>query len=148
MARAARFPAKYPGKCLCGADFKVGDRIFWDGGTRRATLCPACEAPKLRPGTWVELGRFHYRFDRDAAGHVRAMVVTTADSGHGAFEVYRLGADGQWAPAEFGREMVFVRCLTHDEVEGVRTRAGVSMEPPPKPSNREPDETAHFRCVS
>lgn len=44
------FPAKFPGRCLCGAHFKAGARIYWDSSARRSTGCPSCATQKAVKG--------------------------------------------------------------------------------------------------
>ncbi len=118
---ARPFEAKYPGKCLCGASFKAGARIYWDGSVRRATGCPSCASPKLIPGECREVGGMCWRFDLHPTTREVAALIVTDPCGCG-LEVYRL-RDGRWNLSSMGREPVYTGTLTHERIEAVRMAA-------------------------
>jgi hypothetical protein len=114
--------AKYPGRCVCGAQFERGTKIAWSVDLRRATECPACYRPRKagRVGATVEVasgvaGGFH--------GVDGAVIAFTAQSFDGS-ERYEI-RNGQWTLARYGREPALARRLTHAEIEGYRAAAGV-----------------------
>lgn len=118
---SAIFPARYPGRCLCGASFVAGARIAWDAQTRRATLCPGCAAPKAKPGTAHDMGGLSVRFDRHPVTGEIILCAVSDPTSFRAVEVFRL-RDGRWYHAEFGREMVFTGPVSHETIEGWRNR--------------------------
>jgi len=118
------FPARYPGRCLCGATFQAGAKIAWDASVRRATLCPKCAAPKLIPGRVRSLSNgLAARFDLHPETREEVACILSDPCGAwGAVEVYRL-RDGRWTLASFGREMVLTSTASHEEIEAWKTAA-------------------------
>jgi len=121
---SAIFPARYPGRCLCGASFVVGARIAWDAQTRRATLCPGCAAPKAKRGEWHALpSGIHVRFDRHPTTTAIVLMVATSIESM-AMEVFYL-KDGKWGFAHCGGgrgEILFANPVSHETIEGWRVR--------------------------
>ena len=127
----SKIAARYPGKCLCGARFQPGAKIYWDFSARIATGCPAClkAARRTIAGDWtLASGGLLVRFDSYAdTGEVAACVITTQDSGHGVYEVYRL-VDGQWRHHHTNREPVLSGVASHATIEGWRSLSQMSAE--------------------
>jgi hypothetical protein len=42
--------SKYSGKCICGASFKRGAIIQYNGGLRKVTACPTCRPDQAKQG--------------------------------------------------------------------------------------------------
>ena len=122
-----RFPARYPGRCICGASFSPGESIYWDASIRRATLCSACETPKLVKGRWHDIdGYMQARFDRHPkTGEVAAMVCTGTDSAYNEWDCYRL-ENGTWKPSHGGSAMFLTGTLTTETINEWMQKAGVS----------------------
>ena len=116
--------ARYPGRCLCGASFAPGARIYWDGSVRRATGCPACAPRKTIPGTPINLkSGVVARFDlHPDTREVCACVVTDPCGAWNACEVYAL-INGEWRLRSTGREPVLTHPATHAQIEGWRAQA-------------------------
>lgn len=119
------FSAKFPGRCLCGASFKAGARIYWDSSVRRATGCPACAPAKARPGKSITVdGAYSVRFDtHPTTGAVVLCAITGKAECGGAAEVYYL-RDGRWTFGSIVREPIFTGSLSHETIEGWRAMAG------------------------
>jgi hypothetical protein len=115
------FPAKYPGSCTCGASFKAGARIYWDGSIRRATGCPACAPRKAIPGVTRRLpSGLSVRFDTHPdTGAVVLAAFSDPCGAWNAYEVYRLDSAGRWCLSQCGREAIFSRPLSHEQVQGM-----------------------------
>lgn len=119
----AKMTARYPGRCLCGANFQPGAAIYWDGSVRRATGCPACAPRKAIPGEFVAMSGFSVRFDRHPdTGAVILCHVTDPCGAFGACETYAL-TGGAWTLRSIGREPVLSNVATHAQIEAWRAQA-------------------------
>lgn len=118
------FPARYPGKCLCGASFAVGAKIYWDGSVRRATGCPACASRKAVKGTPHQLpSGLVVRFDTHPdTGEVVLCAISDPCGAWNAVEVYAL-VNGEWRLRSIGREPVMSGPVSHAQIEGWRAAA-------------------------
>ena len=116
--------ARYPGRCLCGASFQPGARIYWDGSVRRATGCPACATRKAVAGTPRTLpSGLVVRFDTHPdTGAVVLCSISDPCGAWGAVETYAM-VGGEWVPRSIGREPVLTRTPTHQQIEGWRAAA-------------------------
>lgn len=114
----AAFPARFPGSCTCGARFSVGAKIYWDGSIRRATLCPSCAPVKAIPGVSRQLpSGISVRFDtHPETGKVVLAAFSDPCGAWDALEVYRLDKGGRWQLSQCGREGIFTRPLSHEQV--------------------------------
>jgi len=112
--RRATFPARYPGSCLCGATFKKGAQIAWDGKVRRATLCPSCRAPRAVRGPLLPVGNLLVRVDTHPTTGAPAVVAITTAEEFGNAEIYRNTPARGW---HCTGGMVLTRSLSSDEVE-------------------------------
>lgn len=123
-----RFPARYPGRCLCGASFQPGASIHWDASVRRATLCPSCETPKLVKGSWHDIdGYMQARFDRHPeTGAIAAMIITATDSAWNEWDCYRL-EDGVWKPSHGGGALFLTGTLSTETINGWIEKAGLNV---------------------
>lgn len=113
---ANAFPAQYPGRCLCGASFPAGARIYWDSSVRRATGCPACAPRKMVAGPARMVRGLVMRFHRHPdTGLIVAVEVREQDGGWRDVDMYRL-ADGEWSFASSGGFGALTRPVGHDVV--------------------------------
>lgn len=121
---SAAFAAQYPGRCLCGASFEPGARIYWDRSFRRATGCPACAPKKAIPGTPHTLrSGLVVRFDlHPDTREICLCSITDPCGAWGACEVYAL-VGGEWRPRAIGREPVLSSTPSHAQIEGWRAAA-------------------------
>lgn len=119
----AKMTARYPGRCLCGANFQPGAAIYWDGSVRRATGCPACAPRKAVAGEPIQMSGFTVRFDRhpDTGADILCHV-TDPCSAYGACETYAM-TGGEWKLRSIGREPVLSGVATHAQIEAWRARA-------------------------
>ena len=91
----AKMTARYPGRCLCGANFQPGAAIYWDGSVRRATGCPACAPRKAVAGEPIQMSGLTVRFDRHPdTGAVILCHVTDPCGAYGACETYAMTGGG------------------------------------------------------
>jgi len=116
------FAAKYPGRCLCGATFEPGARIFWDSNVRRATLCPSCRPARAVKGQWTQDGSVDVRIDTHPQTGEAVIVCLSIPEEFGRPEVYQK-RNGRWG---LRSGMVFARAWTHDEIAALVER--VSMK--------------------
>ena len=123
-SRPTAISAKYPGRCLCGASFAPGARIYWDGSVRRATGCPGCAPKKAIPGAPHNLANgLVVRFDTHPdTGAICLCSVTDPCGAWGAIEVYAL-VGGEWVLRTIGREPVMAGTPSHAQIEGWRVAA-------------------------
>jgi len=121
---ATAFAAQYPGRCLCGASFAQGARIYWDRSVRRATGCPACTPKKAIPGTPHTLrSGLVVRFDlHPDTREVCLCSISDPCGAWGSVEVYAL-VGGEWRIRTIAREPVLCGTPTHAQIEGWRAEA-------------------------
>lgn len=119
----AKMTARYPGRCLCGANFQPGAAIYWDGSVRRATGCPACAPRKAVVGEPIQMSGFTVRFDSHPdTGAVILCHVTDPCGAYGACETYAM-TGGEWKLRSIGREPVLSGVATHAQIEAWRAHA-------------------------
>lgn len=109
------FPARYPGKCCCGARFDKGAGIFWDAAARIATGCPACRAPRAVKGTWTTVGGVDVRIDTHPQTGEAAIVVLALMCEGMDVETYQI-RDGEWC---LRGGMVFTRVHSHEQIVAI-----------------------------
>lgn len=113
------FPARYPGRCCCGARFDRGARIFWDSSARIATGCPSCRSPRARKGTWTDVDGLAVRIDTHPQTGAPVVVVLTVPGEGLEVEAYRL-RDGVW---HLHSGMVFARPLASKRIAAIVAKA-------------------------